>query len=207
MDKITPMQPQNQLPAHHVSHTMKVLMLIFAVLLTATLGYFIWAFYSSPDQTDYSNVLKKKVTPKTTTTTTTTETKAVSTDTAIACGDTKLYGFSLTFGNLWTGYKIKEVKPDYSVVTCYFELPTISTDATWAIATTDHDAKYASLFAVSVYTPAQWTTSQVEANKPTELGHNANYYWAWSPAQAYPEDLKDAGADAKNVVTTFKIVE
>lgn len=181
----------------HATVSMKVVLLMFAIVVIGALSYFVWAQNTAVDSTDYS-------TPKVTTKTTQkTETTAAAK--AVACGDTKLYGFSLTFGNLWTGHKIKEVHPTDAIITCYFELLTSSTDDVWATATADHDAKYASLFAVSVYTPTQFTASQAEANKPTKLGANANYVWAWSPAQAYPTDLAAAGADAKNVVATFAI--
>jgi hypothetical protein len=109
--------------------------------------------------------------------------------------------------------KVKQVlqadmdpQPGYAIVTCYFNMPTTSTDSVWATASTSNYAKYGSIFAVSVYTPAQWTESQAEANKPTKLGENSNYVWGWNQSQALPSDLSAAYADAKNVVATFQIV-
>ncbi len=179
----------------HASVSLKVILLIFAVILVGVLGYLVWDYQATPDTTDYS-------TPKLNTTSET-ETSVANAN-LVACGD-KAYAFELTFGNDWNGYKIKQVTPDYAIITCYFTMPTTDTDTVWTVAATDHDAKYASVFAVSVYTPAQWTASQAEANMPTELGHNASYYWGWSQAQAIPTDLDAAYADAKNVVATFKI--
>lgn len=178
----------------HASTSLKVVLLIFVITLVAALGYLVWAFMSDPDTTDYSAANVKKQAGQS-------EAKAV------ACGDEDKYGFELTFGAMWTGYKIKEVTPTYALVTCYFTMPTTSTDTVWTTAAIDHAASYASVFAVSVYTPAQWTASQEEANKPTELGHNTSYYWGWAPAQALPDDLqtKKIADDVAVVVATFKI--
>jgi len=180
----------------HASISLKIVLLIFAVVLVAALGYLVWQQNHAADTTDNSAPSVKK-----TATTTKTDTTAA---TAVACGN-QAYAFSLTFGNLWTGYKIKEVTSSDAIITCYFELPTTSSDAVWTTAAIDHDAKYASLFAVSVYTPTQWTAAQAEANKPTKLGENTNYVWGWSPAQAYPDNFATASADVKNVVATFAI--
>lgn len=182
----------------HASVSLKVILLVFAIVLVGALSYLVYLQRSAPDITDYSAPSVKK-----TTSTTRAETTE---DTALACGDTKLYGFAMTFGNLWTGYKIKEVKPGYALITCYINMPTASTDEVWTSQSTTNFAKYASLFAVSVYTPAQWTTAQAGANKPTLLDQNGNYVWGWSPAQAYPDDLATVAADVENIVATFKLV-
>lgn len=183
----------------HASVSLKVILLIFAIVLVGVLGYLIWDFQNTPDTNDYS---AQKIT--------TTESVAEE-DSAVACGD-EAYAYELTFGNQWNGYKITQIlqadmnpQPGYAIITCYFTMPTTSVDPVWTVAASDHAAGYASVFAVSVYTPAQWLASQEEANKPTELGHNVNYYWGWSQAQAVPTDLEAVYADAKNVVATFKI--
>lgn len=183
-----------ELHHEHASVSLKVLLLIFSVLLIIALGSFVYLQNNAVDTTDYSTT---KPVPKV---------KQVETeDKAIACGDTKLYGFSLTFGDKWSGYKVKEVKPDYAIVTCYFEMPTASTDSVWTEASIDHDANYASIFAVSVYTPAQWQTALTEPNASAELGHNDSYYWGYAPAQSLPEDLAATNIDddISNVVATF----
>lgn len=175
---------------------MKVMMLILGLVIVATLGYFTW--YVGAEQEAIEEIAPKVAKD------TASEAIEVAESNAVACGE-KAYAFELTFGELWKGHKIKEVTPNYAIITCYITMPTTSLDPIWTAADTDHDAKYASVFAVSVYTPAQWTASQEEPNKPTELGHNANYYWGWSQAQAIPTDLEAVYADAKNVVATFKI--
>lgn len=196
-DNITPPQPQSQLPAHHVSNSTKIVMLLLGIALIATLSYFTWYVGG---ETDTAEEVAPSVKEKT-------EQVATSTDT-VDCGD-KAYAFKLTFGDKWEGKKVKEVTPTYALVTCYFEMPTTSTDSVWTTAATDHSAGYASVFAVSVYTPAQWAAAQEEANKPTELGHTDNYYWGWAPAQALPDDLQTSkiADDVKNVVATFKAAE
>lgn len=192
-------------PNEHASVSLKVILLVFAVALIGVLGYLVWDNNNTPETADYNPqpVVKKK----------NIDTSALA---ALECGDTAKYGFSMTFGDKWNGYKIKQIlqkdmdpQPGYALVTCYFQMPTTSAEITWTTAAIDHDAKYASLFAVSVYTPAQWLVSQEEANKPTKLGENANYVWGWSQAQALPQDLQDSkiSDDIKNVVATFAIVQ
>lgn len=190
-------------PSEHASVSLKLVLLLFALVLIGALGYLVWDAQNTPETADYNPqpVAKQKQTEK-------------SALAALVCGDTAKYGFSMTFGDKWNGYKIKQVlqkdmdpQPGYALVTCYFEMPTTSTEEVWTTASIDHDAKYASLFAVSVYTPAQWLTAQEEANKPTKLGETADYVWGWSQAQAVPTDLEAVYADAKNVVATFAIVQ
>lgn len=180
----------------HATVSMKVILLVFAIVVVAALGWLVWQQNSNPVSSGGDTV-------KTTATKTTTTTKTADAN-AVACGD-KAYAFDLTFGKLWTGYKIKEVKPTDAIVTCYITLPTTSTDPVWTAAAIDHDAKYASLMAISVYTPAQFTAASADANAPTKLDSNANYVWAWSQAQAIPTDLDAAYKDDKNLVATFKI--
>src|SRR3989344_6969 len=207
----------DELPNHdHASTSLKTLLLVFALVLVGVLGYLVYQQNTAPDETSDSIVPKKTANtnpPETTKTPATTSITAAD-ENLVACGDTAAYGFDLTFGAKWTGHKVKQIlqadmdpQPGYAVVTCYFEMPTTSTEDTWVNADSTHDAKYASAFAVSVYTPAQWTLSQQEANIPTELGHNASYYWGWSQAQALPDDLTAVYADSKNVVATFKIAD
>lgn len=197
----------------HASTTLKVLLLIFAIVLVGGLGYLVWYQNRATVDTDTNYV----ITPSATATATGSGAVAGSgttAATALACGDTTKYGFNMTFGNLWTGMKVKQIlqanmdpQPGYAVVTCYFNVPTTSTDTVWTTASTTNYAHYAGLFAVSVYTPAQWATAIAEpAEVPTKLGENANYVWGWSQAQAVPDDLTAAYADAKNVVATFKLV-
>lgn len=192
--------------AEHASTSLKVLLLIFAIALVGGLGYLVWYQNNTSDTTEETSV-------STTKTTATGTSAAPTASNLVACGDTEKYGFELTFGSLWTGVKVKEVlqadmdpQPGYALVTCYVSLPTTSTDMVWATESVTHFAHYASLFAVSVYTPAQWAAAIAEpAEVPTKLGENANYVWGWGQAQAMPNDLSAAYADSKNVVATFQI--
>ncbi len=52
-------QPSSPTP-HHVSPRMKVIMLVFAVLLVAALGWFVWVSNADPGATDYSAASVKK---------------------------------------------------------------------------------------------------------------------------------------------------
>lgn len=179
----------------HATTSMKVLLLVFSLVVIGALSYMV-AMNNQAEDTDSAAPAVKNVTTEQ-------ETASAETVEALKCGDTDLYGFSMTFGEKWTGYKIKEVKSNEAVITCYFTMPTTSTEETWTVAATDHDAKYASLFAVSVYTPAQWAVAKAEANTPTQLASTTDYVWAWLPAQAYPDDLAAVAADDDNVIATF----
>ena len=78
-----------ELPAHHVSPSMKVIMLVFAVVLIATLGWLVWDNNTTPDTTDSSA-------PKVTKTTTTTD------ETADWKTYTSSYGYSVKYPATWT---------------------------------------------------------------------------------------------------------
>ncbi len=178
----------------HATTSLKVVLLVFALVLVGALAYLVQATYSqTEDNVEVAPSVKDK-------------TEENATAKAVQCGD-DAYAYQLTFSDDWSGYKVNEVTPTYALVTCYFEMPTTSIETTWTAASTDHSAGYASVFAVSVYTPAQWTAAQEEANKPTKLGENANYVWGYSPAQALPEDLQTSkiADEVKTVVATFKI--
>lgn len=198
-------------PTHgHVSGLLKIILIVSALVLAGGLGYLIWMQNQTPDIVDYS------ITPtKTSTSTSTTPAAPAATPTpspapveavAVACGN-KAYAFSLTFGAKWSGYKVKEYKPPEAIIYCYFSMPTTSKDDVWTAVTNDHNSGYASVFAVGVYTPAQWATALTEPNASKELGKNDNYVWGYSPAQALPDDLQTSkiADDVKNVIATFKI--
>lgn len=140
----------------------------------------------------------KKTTTAATPATTTTDSDLVYTN--------KTYNYSITFDTKWSSWKIKYAKIDGSTATYYVEVPT--TDANYANEESTHDAGYASMFAISVYTPAQWTALQADGN-PTDvkLAENSNYVFAWSHAQACPSDVQAKGIwdDISNVVKTFKL--
>lgn len=120
--------------------------------------------------------------------------------------ENKTYNFSLTFDTKWSSWKIKYAKIDGSTATYYVEVPTA--DANYAKEELTHDAGYASMFALSVYTPAEWTAVQSgELNTDTKLKENANYVFAWSHAQASPDDVMAKGIwdDIDNIIKTFKL--
>ena len=182
----------------HATTSLKVVLLVFALVLVGTLAYLVSAQNRSTDSTDYSvPAITKKSTKK-------------QSDNLVTCGETDKYGFELTLDKTtWKNYKITEVKSDSAVITCHFTMPTTSTETVWTAEGTDHAAGYASVFAVSVYTPTQWTTALTEANPPTELDHNTEYYWAWAPAQSLPEDLQTSkiADEVAKVVATFIIAK
>lgn len=180
----------------HATVSMKVVLLVFAIVVVAALGWLVYQQNANPVSSGGDSV--KTTTTKTTTTTTTDAN-------AVACG-TKAYAFDLTFGDLWKGHKIKEAKLSDSIITCYVEMPTVSTDSFYQTAATDHDKGYVSVFAIGVYTPAQWTVATSEGPAPTKLGSNSNYVWGYSQANGVmPSDVDAAYKDINNVALTFKI--
>jgi hypothetical protein len=176
----------------HATASMKVLLLIFALVLIGTLAYLVKVTYSLPDGTENAgvSVIKKQ---------------AQADQTAVNCGD-EAYAFSLKFSDKWDGYKIKEVSTDEALVTCYVTVPTTAEEEPWTEAATDRDAGYASVLAISVYTPTQWEAAKAGANPPTQLETTDDYVWAWAPSQALPQDLQDSGIadEAAALVATFK---
>jgi len=62
--------PKPELPAHHVSKSLKVLMLVFAIMLVGGLGYLVWYQNTTSDTTEETTVTTKKTTGSTSTTTT-----------------------------------------------------------------------------------------------------------------------------------------
>lgn len=186
---------------NHATTSLKVLLLVFAVLLVGALGYMVYQQNTEPDTADYSA-------PKITAKKTTTDTTKADTSELIACGDTNKYGFELAFESaLWKDYEVKKWVANAGIVYCYFNVPTSSTETIWTQADFNRSAKYASVFAVSITSPELWQEIVAGANPPTELGHNDDYYWGWAPSQSLPQDLQDSNisADVKNVVATFKI--
>jgi len=118
----------------------------------------------------------------------------------------KSYGFSLTFSTKWHEWKVKTATVPGTTATYYIEVPT--EDANYASDESTHDAGYASMFAVSVYTKEQWTAAQSEElSSEKKLGEKGNYVFAWSHAQACPDDVSAQGIwdDINNVIASFKV--
>lgn len=112
------------------------------------------------------------------------------------------YGFQITFPETWAGYKFFEKNID-GVIVLYLGLPT--TQVGWT--STGVDAGYSSMFAIDVYTKAQWATANAgEGPKPVKLGEKGDYVYTWSQAQATPTDLDKRFAEIKSVIDTFQII-
>lgn len=114
------------------------------------------------------------------------------------------YGFQITFPATWA-YKLFPKKAEEGVTKIYYvAIPT--TDATIDESSSGVDKGYASLFAVSIFTPSQWD----EANKvggpmPTLAIKNTSYVIAYSmPNGIAPSDLAARVAEAKSVIATIK---
>ena len=115
------------------------------------------------------------------------------------------YGFSITFNDKWTGWKVKPAKIDGVTATYYFEVPT--TDSSWGSGETN-DSGYASAFALSVWTKAEWAqTLNDPMQGETKITESDDYVFSWSSAQAAPQDIQDKGlmSDIKNIIATFKL--
>ena len=114
------------------------------------------------------------------------------------------YGFSLTFNNKWTGWKAKPVKLDGITATYYFEVPT--TDSSWGSGETN-DKGYASVFAISVWTKAEWEQTLSDPMQgETKITESDDYVFSWSHAQAAPEDVAASiFNDVENIIATFKL--
>lgn len=112
------------------------------------------------------------------------------------------YGFSLTFDGGWEGYEFFE-ETIQGIPVFYLGLPTTQT----GYLDGSVDSGYASLFAISVYTPSKWNeVKNSEGPKPTLLKETDKYVFVWSSAQARPDDLKTQFDDIKNIIATFKVL-
>ncbi len=118
------------------------------------------------------------------------------------------YGFSLQFNSKWQGYQMKEVTPgavDNSAKYYYVCLPTTSSN--YQSESLEYLAGTASIFALGVYSRAQWQIiSSEEGPTPTLVGTSGNWVIGYSTAQDLPPDSNIVAAvgDIKNVVATFK---
>lgn len=93
-DNITP--PQPQLPAHHVTNSMKIVMLLLGLALIATLGYFTWFVGAEQEVTEEVAPSVKDKTEE-----------AATTDCPVATASQKAYesvnlGFCFTYPDSWT---------------------------------------------------------------------------------------------------------
>lgn len=200
-------------PKKSGSKTFWAIFLTVIIMAGATYGayyYYLNPKYSNEkkDLQNQIDQLNKQVADqkKTNTATTATSTKSTATTTTsnLVYNDST-YGFSLTFNDKWTGWKVKPAKLDGIIATYYFEVPT--TDSSWGSSETN-DSGYASVFALSVWTKAEWAQTLSDPMQgETKISETDDYVFSWSSAQAGPQDIQDKGlmSDIKNIIATFKL--
>ena len=68
---------------------------------------------------------------------------------------------------------------------------------------------YASLFAINVFTPTQWTKVNSESSPAagTKINENAQYAFSYSEAQVLPTDLQTKISNIKQIISTFKFTK
>jgi hypothetical protein len=102
------------------------------------------------------------------------------------------YGFSLTLPKAWEGYTVNKREFELSI---------------GLVPSLDFGFKdQESVFNVSMYTLAQWETIvKEEGPLPAEIGKNAKYVFAYSPAQdAANETMSERLNEVSDIVDTFK---
>lgn len=116
----------------------------------------------------------------------------------------KTYGFQVTFPSTWA-YKFYPTKSEEGVTAGYYvSVPT--TDATIDESSMGVDKGYASLFAISVYTPSQWEAAKAAGGPvPTVAAQSASYVVTYSMPNGVPaSDLAARIAEVKSVIATIK---
>jgi hypothetical protein len=113
------------------------------------------------------------------------------------------YGFTLSFGDAWKGYQVKEetIKDDKG---SHFRVYVPTTDKQFSST----NSGYADPFVISVYTLADWdNVLKQEGTKPTLIQKDNNYAYAYSSWQACPQDLCSTitSAEIKNIIKTFNL--
>lgn len=114
------------------------------------------------------------------------------------------YGFQITFPGTWV-YKLFPKKAESGLTAAYYvAIPTSDTSIDESSAGVDKG--YASLFAVSVFTPSQWDAAKsIGGPMPTLAVQNASYVVAYAlPNGIAPSDLAARVAEVKSVVATIK---
>ncbi|MCR4278089.1 MAG: hypothetical protein NUV80_05070 [Candidatus Berkelbacteria bacterium] len=187
----------------HATTSLKVVLLVFAIVLVGALSYLVWAANTAPDTTDNSAATTQKTTATTPSTTSTvpSTTKTDSTDSWKTYSNSD-YGFTLTLGDLWKGYKVKKAAPPDitgNVAVYSFTMPSTGNDASPI-----NDAGYREVFSVKVFTPSQYANTP-DGVRGVQLGSNSSYVYTYSTTQDAFEGQAAAVADIKNVVATFKL--
>lgn len=113
------------------------------------------------------------------------------------------YGFQMTFLSGWGGYKFFPITGEAGATAAwYVALPT--TQANYS--ETGIDKGYASMFALTVFTPDQWkAVATAEGPKPTLAVQNQQWVIAYSlPNGTPPTDLATQASQSKTVISTIK---
>lgn len=112
------------------------------------------------------------------------------------------YGFEITFPVGYESYILDPIKADSTDTAAWY----VSLATTSAATETGVTKGYASMFALTLYTKAQWAAAQAqEGPKPTFAAQNDKYVIAYSlPNGIPPADLKTQRDAAKSVVATIK---
>lgn len=115
------------------------------------------------------------------------------------------YGFQITFPSTWA-YKLFPSKFGSSGITAGYYVAVPTADTKVDESSSGVDKGYASLFAISIYTPAQWDTAKGAGGPmPTLAVQNASYVIAYSlPNGITSSDLTAKVVEAKSVVATIK---
>lgn len=197
------------------SVSLKVLLLVLAVVVVGTLGYFVYrenrTSIDTGEEFQISNVFKKKATATVTATTT----PVVGATATAACVDTFLYtnvkyNFTLNLPCSWSTYKIKEADITGEIDTYYINLPTADALYTTATASDGHYAGYINVMAFGVMTKADWTGSEDQMREfGDKVGENANFVFTASRMNgAYPADLTASLTNAifSQVMNSFKLL-
>lgn len=113
------------------------------------------------------------------------------------------YGFSITFPETWSSYKLFPISDPENAKAAYF-VGLKTSDASYN--ETGVDKGYVSLFAISVFTKAQWAeAADSEGPKPTLLTQNDQYIISYSlPNGTRPTDIEARVDEVKSVLATTK---
>ena len=184
----------------HATTSLKVVLLVFAIVLVGALSYLVWAQNTAPDTTDNSAAVIKKTTATTPSTASTvpSTTKTDTTDSWKTYSNSD-YGFTLTFGDLWKGYRVKAIAIDSAnTMTYHFTMPYSGIIE----ASETNDVGYYSIFFINVFTKDEYNKTE---RKGLLLGSNKSYVFTYGGPQESVEALKALQADFTNVVSTFKL--
>lgn len=117
------------------------------------------------------------------------------------------YGFGLTFKPSWAGYRFFKINSTESttIVGYYVAVPT--NDKAWTEPGSGIDPGYASLFAMGVYTKAEWAKLEGQEMKPAKLGESDKYVYTYLPGQAHPTDLGTQYNEINEIIKTFEVLK